>query len=201
MKRKSAVNRVLLAVTGIVLFGTGLLILAGGFDLYRRWNLTPPEGWPLSTPNAVLLGAADRTRWTDESWWWPVVIAALVIVVLLALWWLLAQLRRTHPGHIPVGGTPAADGVELREQALSDALAADVRDQPGVQQARVRMTGPVGHPEARIGLTLTPGSEPGPVLQELCDGPLPRARQSTGRPRLSAQARLRVTRHKPHRAQ
>ncbi|MEU9299648.1 alkaline shock response membrane anchor protein AmaP [Streptomyces sp. NPDC048269] len=201
MKRKSAVNRVLLAVTGIVLFGTGLLMLAGGFDLYRRWNLSPPEDWPRSTPNAVLLGDADRTRWTDEGWWWPVVIAALAIVLLLALWWLLTQLRRTHPGSIPVGGTPATDGVELREHALSDALAADVLHQPGVEHARVQMTGRADHPEARIDLTLTPGSEPGPVVQELCDGPVERARRSTGRARLSAHARLGVSPHKPHRAQ
>ncbi|MEU7551138.1 alkaline shock response membrane anchor protein AmaP [Streptomyces sp. NPDC044571] len=201
MKRKSAVNRVLLAVTGLVLSGAGLLMLAGGFDVYRRWNLRPPAGWPLTTPYAVLLRAADRTRWTDESWWWPVVIAVLAVVVLLALWWLLAQLRRTHPGPLPVGGTPATDGVELREHALADALAADVRHQAGVQHARVQMTGRADHPTAHIDLVLTPDSEPGAVLQELCDGPLERARRSTGRARLSARARLQVAPHKPHRAQ
>ncbi|MFD7260102.1 alkaline shock response membrane anchor protein AmaP [Streptomyces sp. NPDC059874] len=201
MKRKSATNRVLLALTGIVLLGTGLLILTGGFDLYRRWRMTPPDGWPLTSPRDVLLSAADRTRWTDEGWWWPVVIAGLAIVVLLALWWLLAQLRRTHPGHIPVGGPPAVDGVELRERALSDALAADARQQPGVHKARARMDGRPSRPEAHLDLTLTPGSGPGPVLQSLCDGPLERARQSTGRTRLPATAQLRIDPHKAHRAE
>ncbi|MGW7450927.1 alkaline shock response membrane anchor protein AmaP [Streptomyces sp. NPDC054787] len=201
MNRKSAVNRVLLAVTGVVLFGAGLLMLAGGFDLYRRWNLRPPDDWPLSTPHAVLLGEAGRTRWTDEGWWWPVVIAALAVVLLLALWWLLAQVRRRHPGPIPVGGPPATDGVELRESALSDALAADVRRQPGVRHARVRMTGRADRPEAHVDLTLTPDSEPGPVLQALYAGPVERARRSTGRAGLRARARLRVAPHKPHRAQ
>ncbi|MFF8267642.1 alkaline shock response membrane anchor protein AmaP [Streptomyces sp. NPDC016562] len=201
MKRKSAVNRILLALTGVVLFGAGLLMLAGGFDLYRRWNLRPPQDWPLSTPHAVLLSEAGRTRWTDEGWWWPVVIAALAVVVLLALWWLLAQLRRTHPGPLPVGGPTATDGVELREGALSDALAADVRRQPGVRDARVRMTGRADRPEAHVDLVLTPGSEPGPVLEALCEGPVERARRSTGRARLRARARLGVARHKPHRAQ
>lgn len=107
MKRKSAINRVLLALTGIVLLGSGILILAGGFDLYRRWRLTPPDGWPLTAPDGVLLDAADRTRWTDEGWWWPVVIAVLTLVVVLAVWWLLAQLRRTHPGHIPWADCPS----------------------------------------------------------------------------------------------
>ncbi|GAA2652671.1 MULTISPECIES: alkaline shock response membrane anchor protein AmaP [Streptomyces] len=200
MKRKSAINRVLLALTGIVLLGSGILILAGGFDLYRRWRLTPPDGWPLTAPDGVLLDAADRTRWTDEGWWWPVVIAVLTLVVVLAVWWLLAQLRRTHPGHIPLGGLPVVDGVELRERALSDALAADARQQPGVQKARARMDGSAKHPEAHLDLTLASDSAPGPALQALVDGPLERARQSTGQTHLPAKVQLRVTPHKAHRA-
>ncbi|MEV8533194.1 alkaline shock response membrane anchor protein AmaP [Streptomyces sp. NPDC051211] len=200
MLRQSAANRILLALAGLVLLGGGLLILAGGLDLYRRRHLTPPDGWPLTTPHTVLLSAADRTRWTDEGWWWPVVIAALAVIVLLALWWLLAQLRRTRPGHMPIG-TPPTDGVELRDHALSDAIAADARQLPGVQHARVQLAGRSNHPEARITLTLAPDSEPGPVLQALCDGPLERARQATGWTQLPTQARLQITRHKPHRAE
>ncbi|AZM93910.1 alkaline shock response membrane anchor protein AmaP [Streptomyces sp. W1SF4] len=200
MKTKSAVNRVLLTLVGIVLLGTGLLILTGSFDLYRRRHLTPPDGWPLTTPGGVLLDDADRTRWTEEGWWWPAVIAVLAVVLLLALWWLLAQLRRTRPGHTPIGGPPAVDGVELRERALRDALAADARHLPGVHRARARMVGPPSRPEAHLDLTLTPDSEPGPVLRALNDGPLERARRSTGR-RLPAKAQLRVTPHKAHRAE
>ncbi|MEU2391429.1 alkaline shock response membrane anchor protein AmaP [Streptomyces sp. NPDC007369] len=201
MKRKSAINRVLLAVTGLVLLGSGILALAGGFDLYRRRHMTPPEGWPLTTPRQVLLDAGDRTRWTDEGWWWPAVIAALAIIVLLALWWLLAQIRRTHPGRIPVAGTPDLHGVELRERALSDALAADARKQSGVHRARARIDGSASRPQAHLDLTVTPDGEPRSVLRALCNGPLERARRSTGRTRLPAEAQLRVTPHKAHRTQ
>ncbi|MGW4688090.1 alkaline shock response membrane anchor protein AmaP [Streptomyces sp. NPDC004244] len=199
MKRKSVTNRVLLLVAGVVLLGTGLLVLAGGVDLYRRWPLTPPDGWPLTAPQDVLLDDADRTRWTDEGWWWPAVIAGLAVLTLLALWWLLAQLRRTHPGNLSVG-VPEQDGVELREDALSDAMTADAAQLRGVRRARARMDGSSHRPEAHIDVTLKPDAEPGPVLQALCDGPLKRARQSTGRP-LPARIRLRMTPHKPHRAQ
>ncbi|MGW7329257.1 alkaline shock response membrane anchor protein AmaP [Streptomyces sp. NPDC054840] len=201
MKRKSAINRTLLALAGIVLLGTGLLILAGGFDLYRRWSLAPPDGWPLTTPHDVLLAEADRTRWTDEGWWWPAAIAVLAVITLLAVWWLLAQLRRTHPGALSVGGgTHAVDGVELREGALGDALAADARHLPGVHQVRARMDGSSSRPEAHLAVTLTPDAEPAPVLRALSDGPLERARRSTGRA-LPATAHLRLTPHKPHRAE
>ncbi|MFE5675340.1 alkaline shock response membrane anchor protein AmaP [Streptomyces erythrochromogenes] len=199
MKRKSAVNRTLLAAVGIILFGVGLLILAGGFDLYRQWRMTPPDGWPLTTPAQVLLGDADRARWTANDWWWPAAVAALAVVLLLALWWLLAQLRRSHPGPLTVGEKTAVDGVELREGALSNALAADIRRLRGVRDARVRMTGSSRHPEAEIDITLTPAATPGPVLEELYDGPLERARQSTGRD-LSARVHLGATPHKAHRA-
>ncbi|MFD3580418.1 alkaline shock response membrane anchor protein AmaP [Streptomyces sp. NPDC058644] len=200
MKRQSVINRALLVLAGIVLLTGGLLALAGGLDLYRRRHLTPPDGWPLSTPHTVLLSTADRTRWTDQGWWWPVVIAALTVVVLLALWWLLKQLHRARPGRMPIG-TPPTDGVELHDHALSDAIAADARHLPGVQQAQVQMTGRANHPEVRITLTLTPDSEPAPVLQALCHGPLERAHQSTGRAQLPTQARLQATAHKPHRAE
>ncbi|MGW7030466.1 alkaline shock response membrane anchor protein AmaP [Streptomyces xanthophaeus] len=200
MKRKSAVNRVLLALAGIVLLGAGLMILAGGFDLYRRWSLAPPGGWPLTTPHDVLLADADRTRWADQGWWWPAFIAVLAVITLLAVWWLLAQLRRTHPGALSVGGAHAVDGAELREGALGDVLAADARHLPGVHQARARMDGSSSHPEAHLAVTLAPDAEPGPVLQALRDGPLERARRSTDRT-LPARVHLRLAPHKPHRAE
>ncbi|MFF5447976.1 alkaline shock response membrane anchor protein AmaP [Streptomyces sp. NPDC012888] len=201
MSRKSAVNRSLLALTGLVALGTGLLVLAGGFDVYRRWRLAPGAGMPWDAPRDVLLGTADRTRWSGEWWWWPAVIAVLALIVLLALWWLLAQLRRTHPGRVPVGSPPDVDGAVLREGALGEALESDAGRQRGVQGAKARMDGSSRHPEAHLDLTLAPGGAPGPVLQDLSEGPLQRLRDSTGHPDLPATARLRVASHKPQRAE
>lgn len=201
MKTRTAMNRILLALAGVVLLGGGLLVLAGGLDIYRRWNLTPPADWPLSTPHDILLSRADRTRWTDESWWWPTVIAALALVVLLSLWWLLAQGRRRRPGRLLVGGTPPQDGVELRDQALNDALAADAGQLPGVHRAGATMTGRPSRPQARLTLTLTPDSAPTEVLDALRLGPLEHARESAGWEHFPTETRLRVVGHGPHRVE
>ncbi|MFI5687233.1 alkaline shock response membrane anchor protein AmaP [Streptomyces sp. NPDC051636] len=202
MTSRPVLNRSLLALAGLVLLGGGLLILFAGLDVYRRHDLVPPAGWPLTTPDDVLLGSADRARWSSQGWWWwPAVIAALALVALLALWWLLAQLRRRRPGALPVGGTPPQEGVELRDRALSDAIAAEAGALPDVQQADVRITGRPAHPRTRVRLTLTPQGAPGAALDALCEGPLRTARRSTGSPHPPTEVRLQVARHKPHRAQ
>ncbi|KMO93455.1 alkaline shock response membrane anchor protein AmaP [Streptomyces roseus] len=202
MKRQSVINRILLGLAGLVLLGSGLVVLAGGFNLYERRNLTPPDGWPLTTPGAVVISDGTRTRWTDQGWWWPVAIAVLVVIAVLALWWLLAQLRRTHPGRLRLGRPSApADGVELNERALGDALAADARGQAGIGQATAHMLGTARHPEAHLDATLAPDTNPAEVLQALCDGPLTRARQSTGHSDLPFQVNFRTSRHKPRRTE
>lgn len=199
MNTHSALNRTLLAVAGLVLLGGGLLVLAGALDLYRRRNLDPPADWPLTGPHDTLVPARDRTRWTDESWWWPTVIAALAVLAALALWWFLAQLRHRHPGRLPVGDPPCA-GVELHDDALADALAADTGRLPGVHDAHAHLTGPARRPLADLSVSLAPDANPRDVLHALAVGPLSRARHSTGWDHFPARATLRVTSHRPHRA-
>ncbi|MXM66117.1 alkaline shock response membrane anchor protein AmaP [Streptomyces sp. HUCO-GS316] len=202
MTPRPVLNRILLALTGLVLLGGGLLVLAAGGDFYQRRDLTPPDGWPLTTPDDILLSSADRGRWSSQGWWWwPAVIAALALITLLALWWLLAQLYRRHPGGMPVGGTPPQEAVELRDRALSDAIATEAAALPDVQHVNVRITGRAAHPRTHITLTLTPEGTPRAALDALCEGPLRTAQQSTGSPRMPTEAHLRVARHKPQRAQ
>ncbi|GHH59547.1 hypothetical protein GCM10018781_02930 [Kitasatospora indigofera] len=199
MNSHSVLNRTLLAVAGLVLLGGGLLVLTGALDLYRRWNLEPPADWPLTSPHDTIVPAQDRTRWTDEGWWWPTVIAALAILMALALWWLLAQLRNRHPGRLPVGNPPC-DGVELHDSALADALAADTARLPGVHTAHANLTGQADHPHATVDLTLEADARPRDVLHAL-ESTLHRARQSTGWEHLPTRAMLRVSPHRPHRAE
>ncbi|MFB8182251.1 alkaline shock response membrane anchor protein AmaP [Streptomyces sp. NPDC055966] len=202
MTPRLTLNRSLLALAGLVLLGGGLLILFAGLDIYRRHDIVPPASWPLTTPNDVLLSDADRARWSSQGWWWwPAIIAALALVALLALCWLLAQLSRHRPGALPVGGTPPQEGVELRDGALSNAIAAEAGTLPGVNHAAVHITGRPAHPRTHIRLTLTPQAAPGAALGALYEGPLRTARRSTGSPHMPTEVRLQVTRHRPHRAE
>ncbi|MEU2334740.1 alkaline shock response membrane anchor protein AmaP [Streptomyces sp. NPDC006654] len=202
MTPRSALNRTLLALVGLVLLGGGLLILFAGLDLYRRHDLAPPAGWPLTRPADVLLGSADRVRWSSQGWWWwPAVIAALVVAALLALCWLLAQLSRRRPGSLPVGGTPPQEGVELRDRALGDAIATEAGALPGVGHAVVHITGRPARHRTLVKLTLTPEGTPGATLGALCEGPLRTARRSTGVADMPTEVRLQVARHKPHRVE
>ncbi|MFC9282833.1 alkaline shock response membrane anchor protein AmaP [Streptomyces collinus] len=202
MTPRSTLNRTLLALAGLILLGGGLLILFAGLDLYRRHHLLPPVGWPLTHPADILLSSADRTRWSSQGWWWwPAVIAALALAALLALWWLLAQLSRHRPGPLPVGATPAREGVELRDRALSDAIATHTSALPAVEHAAVQLTGRPAHPHTRIKITLAPEGTPRRTLDALCEGPLRTARTSTGLADMPTEVRLQVARHKPHRVE
>ncbi|MEU8589512.1 alkaline shock response membrane anchor protein AmaP [Streptomyces sp. NPDC048664] len=202
MTPRPMVNRTLLALTGLVLLGGGLLIGAAGLDLYATHHLAPPTGWPLTTADDVLLSSADRARWSDQGWWWwPAVVAALALFLALALWWLLAQLPRRTADGLPVGGDPPQDGVELRARALGDAIATEAGTLPGVQRATVRITGRSARPRAHVTLVLTPEGTPATALGALCEGPLRTALQSTRSPAMPTEARLRVARHKPRRAE
>ncbi|MFE0632669.1 alkaline shock response membrane anchor protein AmaP [Streptomyces sp. NPDC058864] len=201
MNGRSTLNRLLLAISGLVLLGGGLLILTAAVDLYRRVHVAAPAGWPLTTHNDVLLSNADRIRWSDQGWWWPAVIAALTLATVLALLWLLAQFQRHRPGSVHLGGTPPPDGVELRGSALSDAVAAEAGALPGVARAAAHMTGRPAHPRLDVAVTLTDDAAPAPVLQALCRGPVAHARESTGLTELPTRARFDVGRHKARRAE
>ena len=198
MRQLTKTNRVLLALLGLVLLGGGLLVLASGADLYRRWNLTPPAGWPLTAPHDVLIPRADQARWVDGGWWWVAATAALALLLLLALTWLLSQPRR-RPRQLSVGDTPGED-VRVNDRALGKALTTELDVLPGVRRSRARFFGPSTRPRVRIDLTLEPGHTPEHVLTDLRDA-VDRARNSAGWDQLPKEIRLGVARHGPHRAE
>ncbi|MFI1967533.1 alkaline shock response membrane anchor protein AmaP [Streptomyces cinnamoneus] len=188
------VNRVLVALAGVLLVALGAAVLIGSFGLQRRWGLALPSAWPFDGAHDVLLTLAEQRRWRGRGWWWPVVIAALAAVTLLALAWLLVQARRRRLRHLVVD-SGEDDVVVVRGRALEDVLAAEAGALDGVDHAAVTLGGRRTAPEARIVLTLAPHAAPAAALHRLLAEVLQQARTSAGLARLPAEVHLRAVRH------
>lgn len=192
----AAVNRILLGLVGLVLLAAGLAVLAGGFDLWRRWDIDLPSSWPWSTPQEVLLDRGSPAWWEDAGWWrWLVAIGVPAVLLLLALWWLQAQLRRHRLDRVRVD---TGDGYAalVTAPALEDAVATEARALPGVERGKVTLDRRHGKPWARVALVLGPHATPVRTLTDLRDGPLEHARASAGLDALPAEVRLRSARHR-----
>ncbi|MFC9297492.1 alkaline shock response membrane anchor protein AmaP [Streptomyces sp. NPDC057011] len=179
------VNRILLAVAGLVLLAAGVSVLAAS--------------WPLGGRNAPLLTQEARRRyWHAEGWWWWALLAGLGLAVLLALWWLLSQLRRARLSAVVVDTGDGAFAV-LRGRALEEAVAAEAGALDGVARCRVALRGRRGSPALRVALELEPHAVPADTLAALAGPVLTHARHSAGLAELPTEARLRVTSHRAQR--
>ncbi|MEU6086258.1 alkaline shock response membrane anchor protein AmaP [Streptomyces sp. NPDC047085] len=190
--RGGAVNRVLLALVGLLLLALGGSVLAVGL------GARPPHWWPHSGPHDVLLSRAERTHWRDAGWWWPTVIAALAVLVLLALWWLTATLRPRRLAEVRVD-TGDGDTALLRGRALESVMAMDTARQQGVAHTELLLTGRRTTPAVRAWLQLEPHVDPATALADFTAQALTHARESANLPSLPADVRLREVRHRAER--
>jgi hypothetical protein len=195
---RTALNRVLLGLTGLVLLALGLSVLVGSLDLQRHWGFTMPDQWPFTGPDDVLLTERSRTRHRSAGWWWPVVFAVLGVLFLAALWWLLAQARTRRRRQIRVDSGDG-QGALLRGRALESVLTSEAEACEGVEWAGSALVGKRGAPEARMVLGLAAHATPGEVVHALDTSVLERARASAGLTALPAEARLRAVRHRARR--
>ncbi|MFI2199214.1 alkaline shock response membrane anchor protein AmaP [Streptomyces sp. NPDC020192] len=186
--RAGRLNRVLLALVGLLLLVLGGAVLAVGL------GAPVPSWWPHTSPHDALLSRAERTRWRHADWWWPAVLATLAVVVLVALWWLTADLRRRRLGEILVD-TGDGGSALLRGRALELALAQDAVQQEGVAHTEVLLRGRRTAPTARIWLQLEPHVDPARALDDFTAQALTRARESARLESLPAEVRLRAVKH------
>ncbi|WP_258044180.1 alkaline shock response membrane anchor protein AmaP [Streptomyces sp. SM11] len=189
---RSTVNRVLLALAGLVLVAVGGAVLAAGL------GASVPSWWPWDGKTDVLLSTADRLRWRDEGWWWPTVIAVLAVLVVLALWWFLAQLRRGRLAEVLVDSGDG-EGAQLRGRALEGVLAGEAGELDGVARAQAMLTGRRTAPRARLRLLMEPHAAPLRTLNAVADGALAHARDSAGLDGLPAEVRLKAVKHRAER--
>ncbi|MCC5479389.1 alkaline shock response membrane anchor protein AmaP [Streptomyces sp. NPDC059680] len=190
--RTGGLNRVLLALAGLLLLALGGAVLAVGL------GAPPPSWWIHTGPHDVLLTKAERTRWRGAGWWWPAVVAALAVVVLLSLWWLTAVLRRRRLAEILID-TGDDESALLRARALESALAQDAVRQEGVAHAEILLRGRRTTPTARVWLRLEPHVDPATALTGFTAQALAHARESAGLPSLPAEVRLGSVKHRAER--
>ncbi|MET8553597.1 alkaline shock response membrane anchor protein AmaP [Streptomyces sp. NPDC004959] len=182
-------NRVLLALAGLVLIALGGSVLAVGY------GVRPPHWWVHQGAHDVLFTAGERTRWRQEGWWWPVVIAALAVLLLLSLWWLAAGLRRRHLSALPLDTGDDEDSAQLRGSALEQALGAHTERLDGVERARVRLRGRPGSPVAHLHLTLAADAAPLLVQHHAVTETLKAAKEATGQENMRAEVRMKGVPH------
>ncbi|MER6222917.1 alkaline shock response membrane anchor protein AmaP [Streptomyces sp900105755] len=186
------VNRVLLALAGLLLLALGGAVLAVGL------GAPSPSWWIHHGRHDVLLTTAERTHWRAEGWWWPTVLAALAVLFLLSLWWLTAQLRRRRLTEVLVD-TGDGENALLRGRALETVLATDAAHQEGVSHAQAVLRGTRTAPEVRVWLQLEPDVAPEQALDALTAQALTHARDSAALRKLPAEVRLTSVKHRAER--
>ncbi|MDN3351665.1 alkaline shock response membrane anchor protein AmaP [Actinomadura sp. DC4] len=126
-------NRVWLALTGLVLLGTGGTTL--GLGVFR-------PGRPLVT------GATSR--WISaHPWFWASVSGVALAVAMLGTAWLSAQWRRRTLRRLAMGDARAG-ATRMAARVAARAIAADVTSYPGVRQVRTRLAGSARRPSMRV---------------------------------------------------
>jgi hypothetical protein len=166
--RPARLNRVLLALTGLV------LLAVGAFTLLLAW-----------TPLSRVLPAVDRhapllPRGTGVQGWVPyLAIVVAVFVGLACLRWLLAQTLRRPPTFIwrlPGGADTGTGTTDLAADIAADAVAADIAAYRGVAKAGATLAGPRAQPELHLLVSTEAGTDIGPLRERITTHALPRLR-------------------------
>ncbi|MFJ3781906.1 hypothetical protein [Streptomyces sp. NPDC090093] len=155
----TVLNRALLGAVGLVLslFGAGPLASAS------PWPVSLPAWWPLSAPDAPLVGTDGPARLLAREWWPYAVAAASAVMIAGCLLWWAGTLRRGTRSRVPLTHADTA----LRVRALSRAVTREVAAVDGVASCRTRVTGRRLRLRLRIDVTLRPGGTPEAVLPAL----------------------------------
>lgn len=173
---------------GAGLTGAGAWVLTGHETVRERL----PHSWPAAATvrtDAALADRAPLSRMHDHPWWTPVVIAALTVAFVLCVWWMLAQFRTGQPRTLRLPRPRLA----LRTRALAAAMEERTERIPGVDSARVTLSGRAHRLRATFSVRLEPDATPAYVVRRIDAGPVADARTSTGGARrIDAVVRLRA---------
>ncbi|MFE9106144.1 hypothetical protein [Actinomadura geliboluensis] len=178
--------RIAIAMTGAVLLLAGASAAALGLGALDAFG--PLSAGPLLAPEVTRFAGG-----TD--WFLPSAAAAAELLALAGQLWLVLQLRTlVHQWW------PDLDAeTRVRARAAAGELRRDVRGLPGVEDARVRLTGTADRPRLLLNVSCAGDTLVGEVYGELGAGPVERYRRALGMPDLPVVIRFRPLSARPRR--
>lgn len=117
----NVVNRVVLAVLGLLLLGAGGLGLALSLGAFGEARADDP-----------VLPEEVRTFPDGRTWFWWAVAGALLLIAVLALLWLLTQLKTDRITRLDLTTNAGEGYTTLHTSALTNAIEDETLSIPGV---------------------------------------------------------------------
>ncbi|MGH3519158.1 MAG: alkaline shock response membrane anchor protein AmaP [Haloechinothrix sp.] len=164
LNRPARLNRILLAVSGLLLVAVGALALAAYLGRI-----------PVIDPASPLVPAARQ----PPVWVFAIVAVVAVIIGLLCLRWLVAQvLRRPRSQTWRVESDPQHGQTHLPASVAVAPLIADVAGYAGVRSARATLAGSQDNPILSLTITAEADADLNDVRGWLGSHAVPRLRQA-----------------------
>ncbi len=176
-------DRLLLLLVGLLLTAAGVLGLLVGLGVFG----SRLRGRP------VLDNVVGTFLGDNGSWFWPVIALVVLLLGYLALRWLVAQLRPTGVGDLPLEPRSSNGQTDLVGAALIGAVVSEVRSYRGVAAASGRLTGHELDPELRLRVQLDARADVAALRHRIETDALAHARQALDNPQLPVRLDLVVT--------
>jgi hypothetical protein len=184
-------NRVMLVLFALVLTAAGVAGALAGFGGF---------GEAIKHQELVSGQVVDYFG-RHGDWLWPAIAAGAVLIALLALRWLLALLFSTdRAGDLPLAGDRTAGRTTLSAAALTDAVAAEVNDYPGVHAAHARLIGDPTAPTLVLTATVEERADLPALRRRIEANAIQHARQALDNPDLPVRLDLAITDRQAQRA-
>lgn len=162
--RPARLNRVLLALIGVVLMVGGAYLIAAYLG---QWEWADRDA-------ALVPGTAEPSPWVFVA-----VVAGAVIVALAALRWLAAQFVRL-PSRMRwhIGTVGSFGETRLDSNVVAEAVVADLESYPDIRSAQAKLSGRGRAPQAHLVVTAEPDADLTALRERISDDCLPRLRQA-----------------------
>ncbi|SDG71139.1 hypothetical protein SAMN05216553_110376 [Lentzea fradiae] len=179
LERPARLNRVVLAVTGLVLLVGGGVVVA---ETLTTLNLLRPDA-PLVPGDAL-----------PPTWVWYVAAIGSAALGLLAIRWLVAQADRTPESSTWRYDTePGSGRTELAASTAITPLLAEIEAYPGVHAVHGTLAGRLDAPALALVISTTRDGEPGAIRHALVSEGLPRLRRALAIDELPTTVEFRLT--------